>query len=225
MSCEERDAACALGGRLRAARRSAGLTQQRLAARAQLSERHLRRLERGDRRSRQSTLARLAEVVAAASDGRTAGDLLAGWITVAGVSLAAESEHRERVERRRARRVARDTSRWVQRRTDSYAYLARATLIRTTEEWAEPSRQARVSYRVEFDEGGLMGLPNTPDVAALFESATVASLRGRRHQRGRLDADRLSKADDLIEGWVRAACLDAAQVSPADAGGEGEPFL
>lgn len=52
-----------LGRQLTNARKAAGLTQRQLAERARLSLRHVKRLEHGTRRTRWSTLQRLAPVL------------------------------------------------------------------------------------------------------------------------------------------------------------------
>jgi transcriptional regulator with XRE-family HTH domain len=88
----------ALGSRLRELRRDRGLTQAQLANAADLSRRHVERLEAGNRRTRESTLARIA---AALGDPSLENELVA----LAGPALAAESAFAERVARRRARRA------------------------------------------------------------------------------------------------------------------------
>lgn len=92
----------ALGRHLAATRRGAKLTQAAVAERAELSVSHLGKLEAGARRTRASTLARIA----AALDPDRAVDLTDGFIALAGPALAAESEFTERVHRRRTRRFA-----------------------------------------------------------------------------------------------------------------------
>jgi transcriptional regulator with XRE-family HTH domain len=81
-------------------RRAAGLTRSQVARAASLSVRHVQRLEDGGRRTRTSTLERLA----LALDPDKADLLLRSLIHAAGQALAPESLHAERVARRRARR-------------------------------------------------------------------------------------------------------------------------
>ena len=88
----------ALGNRLRELRRDRGLTQAQLAVAADLSRRHVERLEAGTRRTRRSTLSRIAEALGGPS-------LENELVTLAGPALAQESDFAERVARRRARRV------------------------------------------------------------------------------------------------------------------------
>ncbi len=98
----------ALGAALRAARRSAGLTQTVVARRALIGERHLRDLETGRRRTRRSTLDRLsAALVSESPAGMAALRILMVLLQAAGSNLAAESPHAARVDRRRARRTRR----------------------------------------------------------------------------------------------------------------------
>lgn len=95
----------ALGHRLRRARRDSGLTQAGVAVASSLSERSLRRLEAGQRRTRRSTLQRLADSMTVTS-GPDAVDLLDEFLEIVGPALAAESAFADRVARRRGRREA-----------------------------------------------------------------------------------------------------------------------
>jgi transcriptional regulator with XRE-family HTH domain len=88
----------ALGIRLRELRRDSGLTQAQLAEAAELSCRHIERLEAGNRRTRRSTLARIAAALGDPLLGNQLADL-------AGPALAPESGFAERIARRRARRA------------------------------------------------------------------------------------------------------------------------
>jgi transcriptional regulator with XRE-family HTH domain len=88
----------ALGIRLRDRRRRKGLTQAQLAAASELSLRHLERIETGSRRTRRSTLSRIATAL---GDPSLEKELAA----LAGPALAPESAFAERVARRRKRRA------------------------------------------------------------------------------------------------------------------------
>jgi transcriptional regulator with XRE-family HTH domain len=94
-----------LGRLLATTRRAVGLTQEQVALRAGLSRTHLDRLERGLRRTRRSTLARIAVVLVHEEPRlgpveRLVDDLVAE----AGPALAEESAYAERVARRRSLR-------------------------------------------------------------------------------------------------------------------------
>lgn len=96
------------GSRLRDLRLQAGKSQLHLAARAGLAERSLRRIEHGDRRTRASTLQRLADALVSETVGLgTAGDVMGFLLGVATPVLAPESQYRARVEARRRRREIR----------------------------------------------------------------------------------------------------------------------
>jgi transcriptional regulator with XRE-family HTH domain len=100
-----------LGARLAAVRRDRGLTQDTLAEAAELSTSGIHRIEAGTRRTRRSTLDRIA---AALGDPELAAEL-AG---LAGPALAPESLYGEPIARRRARRHVRRRARgeWAARR-------------------------------------------------------------------------------------------------------------
>lgn len=106
-----------LGTLLRSARTAAGLSQASLAARACLSERSVRRLENGQRRTRASTLTRLAFAIAGPGDPAPSADLLQMFLDSAGPALAPESEFSDRVDARRRRRNARRGTRWITEHT------------------------------------------------------------------------------------------------------------
>jgi transcriptional regulator with XRE-family HTH domain len=94
---------------LRQRREQAGLTQPAVARAAQISVRHLRRLEYGGCRTRRSTLARLAAALTPTTSHPDAPDapcLYSELVEVAGVALAPESAFADRVARRRQRRAA-----------------------------------------------------------------------------------------------------------------------
>lgn len=92
----------ALGRRLREARAATGLTQAAIGSAAELSRNHLSSLERGVRRTRASTLERLASALT--EDGEAAAGLYRELVALAGPALAPESDYADRVERRRRRR-------------------------------------------------------------------------------------------------------------------------
>ena len=97
----------ALGALLSALRQKAGVTDRDLAAASQVSERHLQRLRAGVRRTRASTLERIARALAPRLylDPLELHDTL---VMTAGRALAPESEFRGRVDRRRQRRLDRE---------------------------------------------------------------------------------------------------------------------
>lgn len=92
-----------LGTTLRTLRVEARLTQQQLADAAELSRTQVRRIEHGTRRTRRSTLGRIADALA--DDLDDDADRLAQQLeAAAGPALADESDHAERVAERRDRR-------------------------------------------------------------------------------------------------------------------------
>ncbi len=106
IASEEVLALCDLGEVVHQARTAAELSQGELAKAVTLSKRHLQRIEAGQRRTRLSTLKRLAEFLACflviGED-----DLLEVLLQAAGRSLAQESEYADNVELRRAQRARR----------------------------------------------------------------------------------------------------------------------
>jgi transcriptional regulator with XRE-family HTH domain len=106
----EREHLARLGTTLKAARLQGGLTVQELAHRADLSARHLHRLERGERRTRSSTLHRLAHVLSPGDSDRLVED----WLAIVGMAVAPESRFAARVVRRRQRRIKRKRKAIVQ---------------------------------------------------------------------------------------------------------------
>jgi transcriptional regulator with XRE-family HTH domain len=97
-----------LGVAVRTARLAAGLTRLELAIRAGVSDVTVYRIEAAVRRTRASTLRRIADALCDAAP--TLGDparVAADLSTVGGLGLAPESEYHERIERRRARRKRR----------------------------------------------------------------------------------------------------------------------
>ena len=92
----------------RTARTAAGLSQCDLAWRAGLNPATVYRIEAAIRRTRLSTLQRIeAALVGAAPWIGDAERVTADLATLAGLGLAPESQYRERVQRRRARRERR----------------------------------------------------------------------------------------------------------------------
>lgn len=92
----------ALGRLIRSRRLAAGLTVAQAADAAELSPRHWRRLEAGERRTRSSTLDRIAQALDADPVELAA---------TAGPALADESPYADRIAKRRARRTRR--RRWA----------------------------------------------------------------------------------------------------------------
>ncbi|MBA2639395.1 MAG: helix-turn-helix transcriptional regulator, partial [Nocardioidaceae bacterium] len=119
-----------LGACLRGLRTQSGLSQARLAARAELTERSLRRIEHGQRRTRPSTLERLVEALATgpAWCGGTGG-VMAPLLEAAGPGLAEESAYRWRVEARRRRRETRRGRQAVTEHTIAYTYLLGGAVV------------------------------------------------------------------------------------------------
>lgn len=105
---EDREHAALLGAELRRLRLAAGGTQRTVALAAELSRRQLQYLEAGHRRTRASTLQRLASVLVPAPDDAAT---YARLVAVAGPALAAESPYAPRVARRRQQRSQRALAR------------------------------------------------------------------------------------------------------------------
>lgn len=97
-----------LGVALATTRRACGLTQREVALGAALSRTHVDRLEAGRRRTRRSTLRRIAAVFVVEEPRLGSVDrVVADFLRFAGPALAEESEYAERVARRRALRTER----------------------------------------------------------------------------------------------------------------------
>ena len=98
----------ALGGELRRLRREvAGISRARLGVLAEVSSRQLEQIERGIRRTRRSTLERIAEALVQIRPDLGEPAALAVWlVALARNGLAPESEYRERVDKRRKARNA-----------------------------------------------------------------------------------------------------------------------
>jgi transcriptional regulator with XRE-family HTH domain len=119
-----------LGQLLRQQRKAASLTQRELGNAAELSLGTISQIELGDRRTRHSTLRRIAAALVAAQPSLTDSNALAASLAeAAGPALAPESIYRDRVDRRRRRRVCK--GRYGPRQAGPYpgetirAYLAR----------------------------------------------------------------------------------------------------
>jgi transcriptional regulator with XRE-family HTH domain len=125
--------ACALSD-LRIAQ---GLSVRGLAAAAELSPSQLSRIERGLRRTRATTLARVAEAL-----GQP--DVLADLIRLAGPALAPESDYAERITRRRESRFRSERNRAASRSRD----LVWATERAMRHQDGERQRTLRIATRV-----------------------------------------------------------------------------
>ncbi len=109
---------------------AAGMTQRELGRNAELSSWMVSQIELGTRRTRRSTLGRLARAIVNAHPGISTEDELVEQLTeAAGGALAPESGYRARVDGRRARRAK--WGRYGPREIDPHpgeelrAYLAR----------------------------------------------------------------------------------------------------
>ena len=100
------------------------MTQDEVAQRAQLSKRGYQFIEYGERRGRRSTLERIAEALASSGRGDPADVLLKRFLAAAPV--APESIYRERVERRRMRRLRK--GRYVLKTMQGYCPMCRRPL-------------------------------------------------------------------------------------------------
>jgi transcriptional regulator with XRE-family HTH domain len=168
---QQRVDAFALGHLLRASRQAAGLTQAVLAKEAQISERHVRRLERGQRRTRRSTLGRLAYAIVNSEPAvGPATRLVEELVVAAGSALADESDHADRVDRRRARRARRALM-------NDHTWESKVTievLTGVVERCARDvpagtaGRRRSVFYIFRAADGRRRRLPATPVVEALF---------------------------------------------------------
>lgn len=106
-----------LGRYLSGLRRAAGLTQPELALAAGLSRVQVARIETGVRRTRRSTLHRVAAVLVVDCPGSAPVDsLVEDMVSMAGPALAEESAYAERVTRRRTPREEKTYQRERRRR-------------------------------------------------------------------------------------------------------------
>lgn len=120
----ERPALEALGAELRVERLRAGYNRPAFAKVVQLSPRHLSRLESGERRTRASTLLRIASALTERLDVDR-DTLHAQLLALGGEAIAPESSYPERVESRRLARLAKATKR-EQRRQEQELLERRA---------------------------------------------------------------------------------------------------
>jgi transcriptional regulator with XRE-family HTH domain len=116
------------GRELRRLRQGAGLSQEGLATAAGLTERSLRRLEKAERRTRRSTIERLVLPLAAALPDWEPQQLQRHLLVILGPALALESEYRDRVEIRRARRRRKHARLYVTQHTVLYQPVVGGTL-------------------------------------------------------------------------------------------------
>jgi transcriptional regulator with XRE-family HTH domain len=100
----ERETLEELGALLAYARQEAGFTQSQLALAAGFTLRHLQYLEAGQRRTRHSTLRRMASVLATQFE-MPEHEVLDAFVAAAGDSLAPESDYAAKVEARRQGRA------------------------------------------------------------------------------------------------------------------------
>lgn len=130
IAVEEQPSLLDLGDCLRGLRTHVGLSQALLANRAELNERSYRRIEHGHRRTRASTLRRIADgLVAYTTTLGTADAVTALLVQAAGASLADESEYRSRVEARRRRRMTKTNRRPVTEHVIERAVLSSGEVI------------------------------------------------------------------------------------------------
>src|SRR4051794_12203611 len=87
----ERHHLCALGALLLSSRVGLRRSQRETALRAEIGERHLRDLEHGERRTRRSTLTRIAVALVDSGNEIEAKRLYADFQAAAGPALAPES--------------------------------------------------------------------------------------------------------------------------------------
>ena len=134
----------ALGAELRRLRRTAArVARPRLAVHAQVSIRQIEQIERAIRRTRRSTLNRIAAaLVELQPDLGHADDLAAHLASLAGTGLAPESRYAARVEKRRKARWKR-----VERHV-LYRYLVPLWHAQLDAELREERRAARESARL-----------------------------------------------------------------------------
>ena len=99
-----------LGRAIGQARGSAGLSRRALAESALMHPTSIARIEYGTRRTRSSTLKRIARALAAECDDLDADALFKRWVRLGSRAIALESEYADRLDLRRQRRVSRKRS-------------------------------------------------------------------------------------------------------------------
>lgn len=105
-------------------RQQAGMTQLAVSGWAGLSERSLRRIEAGGRRTRRSTLARIADALTSESGSPAdSASALRRLLVAAGPTVADESEFAWRVEARRNQREAKRAQQPVTEHLIEYQFL------------------------------------------------------------------------------------------------------
>jgi transcriptional regulator with XRE-family HTH domain len=168
-SAEERLLAQELGAMIRARRIAINMSQVDLANQAGIGTRHLRRLEYGERRTRGSTLVRIASALA--TDQGAAEACLSELLRAAGPSIAPESDFIARVERRRPRRLRHRPSKRCQIVTIPL-WSPEGWVRRTAREWPDGSRRVRHSVRYAFvsPTGVEARVPASPEIMALFSA-------------------------------------------------------
>lgn len=163
-----------LGGRLREYRCRAGLTQVDLARAVVISDRHLRRIERGDRRTRRSTLRRFADVLGARLDCNPQ-KIFEDLLVAAGPALAPETAFPERVDARRNRRQAHVHANQHRRRVTQTVYVIGGSFERRITDLPRGTSGRRVTVRYLYrpDGGRAIIVPATCEVARLFHSVEM----------------------------------------------------
>jgi transcriptional regulator with XRE-family HTH domain len=144
----------ALGERLRELREGCDLSQVELGERAQVSRDQVGRIERGRRRTRRSTLARLVGVLA--DQGLDGDRVLAELLELAGDAVAPESAFAGRVERRRVARFDR------RRRQAAWRaeWAERMAAVEREQAWL--ALVARLRQRLGYAVGRLSGGDGRP---------------------------------------------------------------
>ena len=99
-----------LGRAIAHVRGSAGLSRRALAEIALMHPTSIARIEYGTRRTRASTLKRIAGALAAQCDDLDADSLVKSWVRLGGRAIAPESDYADRLELRRQSRVSRKRS-------------------------------------------------------------------------------------------------------------------
>ena len=166
-----------LGRELQAQREGARLTQSALAQRSGVSRRHLQRLERGDRRTRSSTLRRIAVAICGDTPSAVEGSL-GRLLDAAGPALADESEFQARVERRRSRRTRKPTRIQVElfsHRSVGTFGIARVVVETKLGSGSKAVRSSHVTYRLA---DRTLGWPDPPSEALLISQEELAVLWG-----------------------------------------------
>ncbi|MCH7584193.1 MAG: helix-turn-helix domain-containing protein [Acidobacteria bacterium] len=100
-----------LGRAIGQARGCAGRSRRALAESALMHPTSIARIEYGTRRTRSSTLKRIARALAAECDDLDPDALVESWLLLGGRAIAPESDYSDRIELRRQNRVSRKRSR------------------------------------------------------------------------------------------------------------------